>query len=106
MIRAHVTGTKLVVSWILLLVLTFISFGTSRLGLGSWELWIALTISILKTLIVLFIFMHLVEQRFANRLVVMLTFLFVLLAVTLVAADPLTRKTYPQRPDPAARPFS
>jgi len=106
MIHAHVTGKKLVVSWLLLLVLTFISFGASRLGLGVWELWIAMTISVAKTLIVLFIFMHLVEQRFANRLVVILTFLFVLLAVALIAADPLTRKTYPSRPDPAARPFA
>ncbi|MBK9258984.1 MAG: cytochrome C oxidase subunit IV family protein [Polyangiaceae bacterium] len=106
MIRAHVTGTKMLVSWIALLVLTFISFGISRVGLtGGAELAAALTISIVKTFIVLFIFMHLIEQRFANRLIVIVTFLFIVLLVTLTAADPMTRKTYPKTPDPSARPI-
>ncbi|MDI1480966.1 cytochrome C oxidase subunit IV family protein [Polyangium sp. y55x31] len=105
MISAHVTTPKLIGSWIALLVLTFLSFGTSRLGLGEVELLIALSISVAKTLIVLFIFMHLVEQRFANRLIVILTFLFIALLVSLTVADPLTRKTFPPRPDPAAHPY-
>ncbi len=105
MIHAHVTQPKLVVSWLALLVLTFLSFGISRAGLGGYELVIALTISVVKTFVVLFIFMHLVEQRFANRLVVILTFLFIVLLVTLTVADPLTRKTFPQRPDPSASPY-
>jgi cytochrome c oxidase subunit 4 len=106
MIRSHVTVTKTVLSWLALLVLTFVSFGASRLGYGGGtELMIALTISVVKTLIVLFIFMHLIEQRFANRLIVIVTFLFIVLLVTLTAADPLTRKTFPQRPDPAAWPY-
>ncbi|MRG92182.1 cytochrome C oxidase subunit IV family protein [Polyangium spumosum] len=105
MIRAHVTTPKLVVSWVALLVLTFLSFGISRVGLGEAELVIALGISVVKTFVVLFIFMHLVEQRFANRLIVILTFLFIVLLVTLTVADPMTRKTFPMRPDPAARPY-
>ena len=105
MISAHVTTPKLVVSWIALLVLTFLSFGISRLGLGEAELLIALGISVVKTFVVLFIFMHLVEQRFANRLIVILTFLFIALIVSLTVADPLTRKTFPMRPDPAANPY-
>jgi len=102
MIRAHVTLTKIFVSWLVLLALTLLSFGTSRLGLGESELFIALGIAVAKTMIVLMIFMHLAEQRFANRLVVILTFLFILLLVVLTAADPATRKTFPPRPDPAA----
>jgi cytochrome c oxidase subunit 4 len=105
MISAHVTTPKLVVSWLALLGLTFLSFGISRVGLGEAELFIALGISFVKTFVVLFIFMHLVEQRFANRLIVILTFLFIALLVTLTVADPLTRKTFPQRPDPAASPY-
>ncbi|MDC3953936.1 cytochrome C oxidase subunit IV family protein [Polyangium jinanense] len=105
MISAHVTTPKLIGSWIALLVLTFLSFGISRLGLGEAELVIALAISVAKTFVVLFIFMHLVEQRFANRLIVILTFLFIALLVALTAADPLTRKTFPPRPDPAAHPY-
>ncbi|MDI3287985.1 cytochrome C oxidase subunit IV family protein [Polyangium sp. 15x6] len=105
MISAHVTTPKLIGSWIALLVLTFLSFGISLLGLGEAELFIALSISVVKTFVVLFIFMHLVEQRFANRLIVILTFLFIALLVALTVADPLTRKTFPPRPDPAANPY-
>ncbi len=106
MIHAHVTATKTSLAWVVLLVLTFLSFGASRLGLsGAAELTVALTISVVKTLIVLFIFMHLIEQRFANRLIVIVTFLFIVLLVSLMAADPLTRKTFPRTPDPSARPY-
>jgi cytochrome c oxidase subunit IV len=106
MIHAHVTATKTLIAWVALLGLTFLSFGASRLGLsGGAELFVALTISMVKTVIVLFIFMHLVEQRFANRLIVIVTFLFIVLMVSLTAADPLTRKTFPRTPDPSARPY-
>jgi cytochrome c oxidase subunit 4 len=105
MLRAHVTGPKIVIAWLGLLALTAISFGTSLAGLGQWELMIALTISVAKSVIVLFIFMHLIEQRFANRMIVTITFLFIVLLVSLVAADPLTRHTYPVRPDQMAHPY-
>lgn len=106
MIHSHVTAGKTVGTWILLLILTFLSFGASKVGLsGALELGVALSISIVKTLLVLFIFMHLVEQRFANRLIVIVTFLFIVLLVSLMAADPLTRKTFPKTPDPSARPL-
>jgi len=106
MIHAHVTAGKTVGTWVLLLLLTFLSFGASKLGLNSsLEVGVALTISVVKTLFVLFIFMHLVEQRFANRLIVIVTFLFIVLLVSLMALDPLTRKTFPKTPDPTARPM-
>jgi cytochrome c oxidase subunit IV len=106
MIHSQVTAGKTVGTWIVLLILTFLSFGTSKLGFSSAvELGVALSISIVKTLFVLFIFMHLVEQRFANRLIVIVTFLFIVLLVSLMAADPLTRKTFPKTPDPSARPL-
>jgi cytochrome c oxidase subunit IV len=105
MLLAHVTGKKLVFAWLGLLVLTFVSFGISRFAHGAAEIGIAMLISVAKTLIVLFIFMHLIEQRFANRLIVILTFLFIVLLVSLVGADPVTRKTFAPRPDPAARPY-
>jgi cytochrome c oxidase subunit IV len=105
MIRAHVTTGKTVLAWVGLMILTFLSFGASRLGLsGGAELGVALTISVVKTFIVLFIFMHLIEQRFANRLIVIVTFLFIVLMVALTAADPLTRTTFPRTPDPSAKP--
>lgn len=106
MIHAQVTAQKTVGTWFVLLLLTFLSFGASKMGLsGSVEIGVALVISVVKTLFVLFVFMHLLEQRFANRLIVIVTFLFTVLLVLLMAADPLTRKTFPKTPDPTARPM-
>lgn len=105
MMYTHVTAGKTIGTWMTLLILTALSFGASKLGLGGVaELAVALSISVVKTILVLLIFMHLAEQRFANRLIVIVTFLFMVLLVTLTAADPLTRKTYPRTPDPSARP--
>jgi len=106
MTHAFITPAKTSLAFVTLIVLTFLSFGASRLGLSvAAELAVALTISVVKTLIVLFIFMHLIEQRFANRLIVIVTFLFIVLLVSLMAADPLTRKTFPRTPDPSSRPY-
>jgi caa(3)-type oxidase subunit IV len=105
MMYAHVTVRKTIGTWLNLLVLTALSFGASKIApSGGLELVVALSISMIKTFLVLSIFMHLAEQRFASRLIVTVTFLFIGLLVTLTAADPLTRKTYPRTPDVAARP--
>ncbi len=105
MMFAHVTPQRTFGTWLNLLVLTTLSFGASKMGLsGGVEIAVALSISVVKTLLVLSIFMHLAEQRFASRLIVLVTFLFIVLLVLLMAADPLTRKTYPRTPDSTARP--
>jgi cytochrome c oxidase subunit 4 len=50
------------------------------------------------TLVALF-FMHLIEQRFVNRMVLLISVLFIALLVTLVVADVATRHTFPMGPE-------
>src|SRR2546430_857056 len=70
--------------------------------LGTWALPLALTIAIAKSTLVILFFMHLYEQRGANRLVILTSFLFVALIISLTVADVATRFTLAT---PAGAPF-
>jgi cytochrome c oxidase subunit 4 len=100
--RAHpVSGRAYAATWIGLLVLTATSFGVSRLDLGPWDLVAALAIAVVKSGLVLALFMHLVETRLSSRLVVLVAALLVTLLVGLTATDVATRHTYPAAPQRA-----
>jgi cytochrome c oxidase subunit IV len=79
------------VVWALLAVFTFLTFWTGRMHLGTWALPLALTIAIAKSSLVVLFFMHLYEQKGANRLVILTSFLFVALIITLTVSDVATR---------------
>jgi cytochrome c oxidase subunit IV len=98
--RKHVGGRGYVIVWLALLVFTTLSFGVSYLNLPiGWDLAAALAIAAAKTLLVLFFFMHLIEQRAANRLVVAVSMILVVLLISLTAADVATRHTFPVGPE-------
>lgn len=78
-------------TWTALLLLTFLSVGIWSLGQTS--IGVALAIASVKGGLVTLYFMHLVEQRFANRLVVLVSALVVLVLVLLVIADVALRRT-------------
>jgi hypothetical protein len=46
--------------------------------------------------------MHLVEQRFSNRLTMLVSLLFIVLLVGLTVADVVTRQTFPAGSAPTA----
>lgn len=89
--RHHVSGAGYLVTWLALVVLTVTTFLLSRLHLGAWEMVVALGIAVAKATLVILFFMHLLEQRFANRLVVGVSVGFIVLIVSLVVADVATR---------------
>lgn len=86
-----------------LLALAGLSLGLSYLSLGSWETPVAMVIATLKTLLVLMVFMHLVEQGVSNKLVVVAAMAFVILLITLLGLDVVTRLHPPALP-PASGP--
>ena len=88
--------------WVALLILTFTTYVTGRMHLGTWALPLALTIAVTKSLLVILFFMHLWEQRGANRIVIATSFVFVALIITLTVADVATR--FPLA-TPASAPF-
>jgi cytochrome c oxidase subunit 4 len=70
--------------------------------LGTWALPLALIIAVTKSLLVILFFMHLWEQKGANRIVIGTSFVFVALIITLTVADVATR--FPLS-TPAGAPF-
>ena len=77
--------------WVALIALTATTYFTGRAHLGTWALPLALAIAVTKSLLVILIFMHLWEQKGANRLVIATSFVFVALLVSLTVSDVGTR---------------
>jgi cytochrome c oxidase subunit 4 len=89
---AHSHVGRYLVVWIALLVLTGLTYGVSRFHLpGGWGVTVALAIAALKGGLVALFFMHLWDQRGANRLVFVTSLVFVALLVGLVLSDNATR---------------
>jgi cytochrome c oxidase subunit 4 len=78
--------------WIALLVLTVATYSVARVHLGhGWGITIALLIALAKGGLVALFFMHLWDQRGANRLVMGTSLVFVALLIGLIIADNATR---------------
>jgi cytochrome c oxidase subunit 4 len=83
---------RYVVVWIALLVFTALTYGVSRFHIpGGWGVTVALAIAIVKGGLVALFFMHLWDQRGANRLVFVTSLLFVALLIGGVISDNATR---------------
>ncbi len=95
--HAHALRHYLVV-WLGLIGLTAISFGASWLHLGTTDVVIALGIAVIKSVLVLLFFMHLIEHRGANALIIGVTVIFIALLSSLMAADVATRLHTTPRP--------
>ena len=84
-----------------LLLLATVSLLLSFLHWKVGGLVVSLGIAVVKALLVLFFFMHLVEQRFTNRMTMLVGLMFVSLLVGLTAADVATRHTFADRTRPS-----
>jgi caa(3)-type oxidase subunit IV len=91
-----------VIVWVALIVLTVTTYLTGRMHLGTWALPLALIIAVTKSLLVILFFMHLWDQKGANRLVIVTSFVFVVLIIALTVGDVATR--FPLA-TPAGAPF-
>ncbi len=88
--------------WVALLVLTVVTYAVAKVHLpGAWAVAVALLIASLKGALVALFFMHLWDQRGANRLVFLTSLVFVALLIGLVIADNATR--FPLANPPGAR---
>ena len=87
---SHVARYAIV--WIALLALTFGTWGLARFHIpGVWGVAVALGIAAGKSALVALFFMHLWDQRGANRLVFVTSLVFVALLVGLTLSDNATR---------------
>ena len=79
--------------------LAFLSFALSG-HLGRFDVAFALGIAVVKSVLVVLFFMELIEQRFINVMVCLVSAGFVALLLSLMVADILTRHTFPRGPLP------
>lgn len=93
--RVHIGFRGYVMTWVVLLVLTGITFGLSFVHTGDWGIPIALFIASTKSLLVALFFMHLAEQGATNRIVAAVGILFLALLIGLMVVDVRARA----RPD-------
>jgi cytochrome c oxidase subunit 4 len=77
--------------WGILLGFTILTVVTGRMDLGAANLPIALTIATVKATLVVLFFMHLSDAHGANRLVFVVSILFMLVLMLGVFGDLLTR---------------
>ena len=80
-----------VLVWLGLLGLTVLTYLTGKQHWGAWALPIAMTIAACKSGLVILFFMHMREDKSAARLVLLVSFLFVLLLLGLTLSDVATR---------------
>jgi cytochrome c oxidase subunit IV len=97
----HASPFRYFLVWLGLMVLALGSFLLSRAHLGPLDSVIALAIAAAKTALVVLFFMELIEHRFINSLVLIVSTGFVVLLVSLMVADVLMRQTFPAAPLPA-----
>jgi cytochrome c oxidase subunit IV len=88
--HAH-SAMPYIIVWVVLCALTFTTVMTGKMHFGFWALPLALTIASAKAFLVLAFFMHLWEQKGANRMVVVVALVFVLLLLGLTLGDVATR---------------
>jgi cytochrome c oxidase subunit IV len=97
-----VTLRAYIATYIALLVLATASWLFAGLPDGS-ALIVALGIAAIKAVLVLLFFMHLIEERFSYRFVMLIAVVLVGVFISLTVLDPLTRGPYPPGPSQNTR---
>ncbi len=100
MTHAPSSWVRYLVVWLALLALTALSFGFSLAHLGNVDIAIALGIAVVKTLLVVLVFMQLGEERFSVVMWPMVAVFFFVLLGSLLVTDVVTRHTFPEAPAP------
>jgi cytochrome c oxidase subunit 4 len=77
--------------WAGLLVLLFLTWGAATLHLGRWNIVVALTIAVVKMLLVVLFFMHVRYSPKLTAVFVAAGFFWLFLMMTLTMADYLSR---------------
>jgi cytochrome c oxidase subunit 4 len=91
-IEHHSHAGRYTAVWIALLVFTIGTWLVAKIQIpGGWSVTVALAIAIVKGALVALFFMHLWDQRGANRLVFVTCLVFVALLIGFVVIDYTTR---------------
>jgi cytochrome c oxidase subunit 4 len=93
---AHIVPVKTYVGiFIALLVLTALTTGVAFMDLGPFNTVVALTVAVVKMLLVILFFMHVKYSSGLTRIVIVAGFFFLAILVSLTLADEVTRAWTP-----------
>ena len=84
---------RYIVIWLLLLAFTIITVWTGQMDLGAANIFVAMAIASTKATLVVLFFMHLYDEGGVNRLVFVVSLLFVAVLMLFVFGDLMTRLT-------------
>jgi cytochrome c oxidase subunit 4 len=90
-LQSHHGAGRYWLVWAVLLCLTLLTVVTGKMHLPGFALAVALVIATTKGFLVLLFFMHLADHKGANRLVMGVSVLFVLMMLVMPMADFATR---------------
>jgi cytochrome c oxidase subunit 4 len=88
---SHAGAGRYLICWLALAVLTALTVWASSTNLGAWSFIVAMAIAATKATVVVLFFMHLWDHRGANRLVFVVSILFVFILITFTLLDVTTR---------------
>ncbi len=100
MAQKHTSTLGYFIVWIALIALTLASFLISRAHLGAMDTVIALGIAVVKSTLVGLFFMHILEERFRTAFVPIITVVYILILMSFVVTDIVSRRTFPRTPLP------
>lgn len=102
----HHSAMPYVFTFVVLLVLTVVTFMVAKVDLGSAKIPIALAIATTKGFFVAYYFMHLREQRGVNAIFLIVAVIFIVILIGGMAGDVRTRPVDvepPAAPGPGER---
>ena len=82
---------RYVIIWLTLLVFTVLTVVTGKIDLGAFNIWLAMAIATTKATLVVLFFMHLYDEGGVNRLVFVVSLLFVAVLLLGTFGDLMTR---------------
>lgn len=77
--------------YVALLVLTVVTVAVSRVQMGAWNIWVALTVASVKSSLVVFIFMHLRQESKLFKIGILTLIVIVAIFIGLTFTDVLYR---------------
>jgi cytochrome c oxidase subunit 4 len=87
----HAGGARYFACYVALVLLTGLTYWLAGVEMGDWSLAVALAIAVSKASVVVLFFMHLWDHRGANRLVFVVSLLFIAAIIGITLLDVMTR---------------
>ena len=92
----HIEPVKnLVLVWVVLIILTFTTWGVATIDLGPFNILVAITIAVIKMSLVIWIFMGVKAQNNLTRLFVVAGFFWFFILIVLMGQDYISRDWLP-----------